>query len=201
MALISVDTLYTTYDTYTSADALDYAQSPAGDDSGEYVTKVKAIASWTSRGPGTYGFGMNVFSGSELSATCAAGATTVSVFTINLWPQQGTVHGPLYAIIGSEIVSYTSETVVVGTVTALNGLVRGLGGTSDVIHTYGGSAVGIFPLDQGEVTSIEQDKELSVFNIRTTTTAADPNEQYPDIVTNDMYTIPESLVTMVKYTA
>ena len=197
MALLSVDTLYTTFDGYTSADVLDYAQSPAGDDSGEYIAKVKAIASRT----GTYGFGMNVFSGSELSATCAAGATTVSVFTINTWPQQGTVHGPLYAIIGSEIVSYTSETVVVGSVTALNGLVRGLGGTSDVIHTYGGSAVGIFPLAQGAVTSIEQDKELSVFNIRTTTTAVDPAEQYPDIVTNDMYTIPESLVTMVKYTA
>ena len=199
MALISVDTLYTTYDTYTSADALDYAQSPAGDDSGAYSTKVKIVES-----SGYYGFHRNTYVTAILSATCSAAAVTATITTSTglTWPYQGSLPNPLYAMIGAEIVTYSSETIVGSSVTALNGLVRGLGGTDDTTHTYSAlTDIDVWPLVQGSVASIEHDKDLEVFNINTTATISDPNRQYPDIVEVRMYTIPKSLVAMVKYAA
>lgn len=200
MALISVDTLYTTYDTYTSADALDYAQSPAGDDSGAYSTKVKVIES-----SGYYGFHINTYVTAILSGTCSAAATTASITTTTglTWPEQANPSLPtLYAMIGAEIVTYSSYTIVGASVTVLNGLVRGLGGTDDTTHTYSAlTDINVWPLTQGSVVSIEHDRDLEVFNINTTATISDPNRQYPDLTEVGMYTIPESLVAMVKYAA
>jgi len=191
--------LYTTYDTYTSADALDYAQSPAGDDSGAYSAKVKVVES-----SGYYGFHINTYVTAILSATCSAAATTASITTTTglTWPYQGSLPNPLYAMIGAEIVTYSSETIVGSSVTALNGLVRGLGGTDDTTHTYSAlTDINVWPLTQGSVVSIEHDRDLEVFNINTTATIIDPNRQYPDLTTVGLYSIPESLVAMVKYAA
>ena len=208
MALLSVDTLYTTYNGYTTADALDYAQSPFA---GSYTTstKVNAISAREKyEGPyvyppgGTFGFTQNDFCYSLLSANCGAGATTASILTTWQWPLQGSAlpGGGLYAIIDGEIVNYSSYTIVAGFVEALNGLKRGIAGTADSDHLVIGPLVTIYPLEPGIITAIEQDKELEVFNIHTRKTIVDPNGQEPTHVINDMYTIPESLVSMVKYT-
>lgn len=200
LTLLPVDTIYLTYDTYTTADALDYAQSPAGDDSGAYSTKVKVVES-----SGYYGFHINIYVTAILSATCSAAATTASITTSTglAWPQQANPSLPtLYAMIGAEIVTYNSYTIVGSSVTALNGLVRGLGGTDDTTHTYSAlTDIDVWPLTRGTVVSIDHNKDDQVFNINTTATIADPNRQYPDITEVGLYSIPESLVAMVKYAA
>ena len=214
MAVLSIDTLYTTYNGYTTADALDYAQSPL---SGTYTTstKVNAITvrenyvAAPSRGNppgGTFGFTTNDFCYSLLTVSLVAGATPASISTTWQWPLQGSAlpAAGLYAIIDGEIVNYSSYTTAPGPggtfVTDLNGLKRGLAGTTDSDHLTTGPLVTVYPLEPGIITAIEQDKELEVFNIHTRTTIVDPNGQEPTHVINDMYTIPESLVSMVKYT-
>ena len=197
LTLLPVDTIYFTYDGYTTADALDYAQSPV--DSGAYSTKVKALQTGS-----YYGFYQNIYVTAILSATCSSGATTASITTSAglEWPQQASMTDPLYAMIGSEIVTYSSYTIVGTSVTALNGLVRGLGGTDDTTHTYSATTdTDVWPLTQATVTSIDHNKDEQVFNISTTATIEDPNRQYPSIVEVGLYSIPESLVSVVKYVA
>ena len=193
MALVSVDTLYTTYDTYTSADALDYAQSPStlvekGIDSDTYFTKVKSITVGD-----YYSYTRNINTISRTIATLAAAATTtvnLAVVAGNPFPASG------YALIGAEIIYYATTTEVAGSTTNLNTLMRGQSGTIDVDH---GISTNVFPLALGTVASIDHNKDEDVFNINTLCTIVDA--QYGNIVENNMFTIPSSEVAMVKYAA
>lgn len=194
MALISVDTLYTTYDTYTSADALDYAQSPStyvekGTDSATYFTKVKSITVADS-----FGYARNIYTSARLSAPLTAGVTTTAAISLvsgDNFPSSG------YALIMAEVVYYASTTEdATPTTTSLDTLTRAESYTVDVTH---GAAQSVFPLVAGSVVSIDHNPELNVFNINTIATIT--SSQYADIVEVNMYTIPESLVAMVKYAA
>jgi len=194
MALLTVDTLYTTYDTYTSADALDYAQSPStfaekGVDSDTYFTKVKSITV-----ADAFGYARNIYTSARIGPSpLAAGATTTATILLasgDNFPSSG------YALIGAEVVYYAATTETLGDTSSLDTLTRAQSYTVDVIH---GVAQSVFPLVAGSVTSIEHNQELEVFNINTSATIT--SSQYPSITEVGMYTIPESLVAMVKYVA
>ena len=82
MALLSVDTLYTTYDTYTSADALEYAQSPStyaekATDSATYFTKVNSLTVGDS-----YGYEINLYVAATLDSGLTSGVTSTVAITV-----------------------------------------------------------------------------------------------------------------------
>lgn len=195
LTLLPVDTIYLIYDGYTTADALDYAEAPSTlaeklIDSATYATEIKSLSVGDD-----YSYTIDIYTVARTSGTLAAAATTsvsVSIVSGNNFPSSGK------ALIGAEIISYSTTTETAGSTTALNTLVRGLSGTIDVAH---GTSTNIFPIVAGEITSIDHNKDEEVFNIYTLCTIPDSGLQYPDIVENNLFTIPASEVAMVKYVA
>jgi hypothetical protein len=195
LTLLPVDTIYLTYDGYTTADALDYAEAPSTlaeklIDSATYATEIKSLSVGDD-----YSYTIDIYTVARTSGTLAAAATTsvsVSIVSGNNFPSSGK------ALIGAEIISYSTTTETAGSTTALNTLVRGLSGTIDVAH---GTSTNIFPIVAGEITSIDHNKDEEVFNIYTLCTIPDSGLQYSDIVENNLFTIPASEVATVKYVA
>tara|TARA_R110002020_G_C15968510_1_gene747294 strand:+ start:36 stop:626 length:591 start_codon:yes stop_codon:yes gene_type:complete len=193
LTLLAVDTIYLTYDTYTTADALDYAEAPSTlaekiADSSTYLTKVRSLTVGDD-----YSYTVNVNTIASTTGTLAASATTSIGLTMiagDNFPASGK------ALIGAEVISYATTTEVGSSTTALNTLVRGLSSTVDVSHS---TSSGIFPIEAGIVTSIDHNKDDDVFNINTSCTI--PSAQYAAIVENNLFTIPASEVAMVKYVA
>ena len=161
LTLLPVDTIYLTYDGYTTADALDYAESPSTlaekiADSSTYLTKVRSLTVGDD-----YSYTMNVNTIATTTGTLAASATTSIGLTMiagDNFPASGK------ALIGAEVISYATTTEVGSSTTALNTLVRGLSSTVDVSHS---TSSGILPIVAGSVTSIYHNKEDDVFNIIT----------------------------------
>ncbi|MAT87055.1 MAG: hypothetical protein CL532_00680 [Aestuariivita sp.] len=193
LTLLAVDTIYLTYDTYTTADALDYAEAPSTlaekiADSSTYLTKVRSLTVGDD-----YSYTVNVNTIARTTGTLAASATTSIGLTMiagDNFPASGK------ALIGAEVISYATTTEVGSSTTALNTLVRGLSSTVDVSHS---TSSGIFPIEAGIVTSIDHNKDDDVFNINTSCTI--PSAQYAAIVETNLFTIPASEVAMVKYVA
>tara|TARA_R100001163_G_C5062894_1_gene200054 strand:+ start:727 stop:1317 length:591 start_codon:yes stop_codon:yes gene_type:complete len=193
LTLLPVDTIYLTYDTYTTADALDYAESPSTlaekiADSSTYLTKVRSLTVGDD-----YSYTMNVNTIATTTGTLAASVTASIGLTMiagDNFPASGK------ALIGAEVISYATTTEVGSSTTALNTLVRGLSSTVDVSHS---TSSGILPIVAGSVTSIDHNKEDDVFNISTSCTI--PSAQFATIVENKLFTIPASEVAMVKYVA
>jgi len=194
MALLTVDTLYTAYDTYTSADALDYALSPSTlaekiVDSSAYLTKVNSLAVGDS-----YGYERNIYVAATLDSGLTSGVTSTVAITVT---GADSFSSSGYALVGAEVIYYATTTEDGGGVTTdLNTLTRALASTVDVTHARSQSIYGL--VDRSIIT-IEHNQELEVFNINTSATIT--SSQFPSITTLDMYTIPESLVAMVKYVA
>tara|TARA_R110002012_G_C11596794_1_gene606878 strand:- start:884 stop:1474 length:591 start_codon:yes stop_codon:yes gene_type:complete len=193
LTLLPVDTIYLTYDTYTTADALDYAEAPSTlaekiIDSSTYLTKVKSLSVGDD-----YSYTKNINTIARTTGTLAAAATTTVDLVImagDNFPASGK------ALIGAEIISYSTTTETFGSTTALNTLVRGLSGTVDVSH---GASNNIFPIEAGVVISIDHNKDDDVFQINTSCTI--PSAQYATIVGTNLFAIPASEVAMVKYAA
>lgn len=193
LTLLPVDTIYLTYDGYTTADALDYAESPSTlaekiADSSTYLTKVRSLTVGDD-----YSYTINANTIARTTGTLAASATTsvsLSMIAGDNFPSSGK------ALIGAEVISYDTTTEVASSTTALNTLARGLSGTVDVSHS---ASTGIFPIVAGSVISIDHNKDDDVFNIHTSCTI--PSAQYATIVENNLFTIPASEVAMVKYVA
>jgi|TARA_Y100000296_G_C5176562_1_gene260479 hypothetical protein len=194
MALLSVDTLYTTYDTYTSADALDYAESPSTIaektiDSSTYFTKVKSLTVGDN-----YGYERNVYVAATLDSGLTSGVTStvaISVTGSDSFPSSG------HALVGAEVIFYATTTEDgQGVTTDLNTLTRALASTVDVTHA---ASQRIYGLVDRSIVTIEHNEDLEVFNINTKATAT--SSQFSDLVYVDMFTIPETSVAMVKYAA
>ena len=193
MALLSVDTLYTTYDTYTSADALEYAQSPStyaekATDSATYFTKVNSLTVGDS-----YGYERNIYVAATLDSGLTSGVTSTVAITVgegaDSFPSSG------HALVGAEVIYYATTTEDGGGITTdLNTLTRALASTVDVTHAI---SQNVYGLVARSITTIEHNQELKVFNINTTATAT--SSQFSDIVYVNMFTIPETSVAMVKY--
>ena len=194
MALLTVDTLYTTYDEYTSADALDYAESPSTlaektVDSSTYFTKVKSITVGDS-----YGYERNVFVAATLDSGLTSGVTSTVAITVT---GADSFSSSGYALVGAEVIYYATTTEDGGGVTTdLNTLTRALASTVDVTHA---TSQKIYGLVARSIITIEHNEDLEVFNINTKATAT--SSQFSDIVHVNMFTIPETSVAMVKYVA
>ncbi len=193
MALLSVDTLYTTYDTYTSADALEYAQSPStyaekATDSATYFTKVNSLTVGDS-----YGYEINLYVAATLDSGLTSGVTSTVAITVGAGADSFPSSG--HALVGAEVIYYATTTEDGGGVTTdLNTLTRALASTVDVTHAI---SQNVYGLVARSITTIEHNQELKVFNINTTATAT--SSQFSDIVYVNMFTIPETSVAMVKY--
>jgi len=193
LTLLPVDTIYFTYDTYTTADALDYAEAPSTlaekiIDSSTYLTKVKSLSVGDD-----YSYTKNINTIARTTGTLAAAATTtvdIAILAGDNFPASGK------ALIGAEIISYSTTTETFSSTTALNTLVRALSGTVDVSH---GVSTNDFPIEAGVVISIDHNKDDDVFQIHTSCTI--PSAQYATIVGNNLFAIPASEVAMVKYAA
>lgn len=194
MALLSVDTLYTTYDTYTSADALEYAQSPSTyaekvTDSATYFTKVNSLTVGDS-----YGYERNIYVAATLDSGLTSGVTSTVAITVT-GADEDSFSSSGHALVGAEVIYYATTTEDGGGITTdLNTLTRALASTVDVTHAI---SQNVYGLVARSITTIEHNQELKVFNINTTATAT--SSQFPNIVFINMFTIPETSVAMVKY--
>ncbi len=193
LTLLPVDTIYLTYDGYTAADTIDYADSPSTRaekiaDSSTYLTKVRSL---TVGGDYTFTRDINTL------AVTTGSLNQHSTSTVNVQILSGdNFVSSGYALIGAEVISYASTTETLGSTTSLDTLERGLASTEDVTHSSG---VSIIPVVPGTIVSIEHNKDDDVFHIHTSCTI--PNAQYGDIVENNLIAIPETNVSMVKYVA